>query len=81
MDVKDGLNKCDICNKRYSCYKSLWNHTKKFHNKMEKKITTLNNLITTLQQLKIIYVNFAINNIKYNNLNGNMNKPVKIKKT
>lgn len=31
MDNKDGLNKCNICNKRYSSYKSLWNHNKKFH--------------------------------------------------
>jgi len=23
--------KCDICNKKYSSYKSLWNHNKKFH--------------------------------------------------
>ena len=31
MDNKDGLNKCNICNKKYSSYKSLWNHNKKFH--------------------------------------------------
>ena len=24
--------KCDICIKKYSSYKSLWNHNKKFHN-------------------------------------------------
>jgi len=24
---------CNICNKKYSSYKSLWNHNKKFHNK------------------------------------------------
>ena len=31
MDNKDGLNKCNICNKKYSSYKSLWNHNKNFH--------------------------------------------------
>ena len=25
--------KCNICNKFYTSYKSLWNHTNKFHKK------------------------------------------------
>ena len=31
MDVKVEFS-CKVCNKYYSSYKSLWNHTKKFHN-------------------------------------------------
>ena len=31
MSNIDGLHICKICNKQYSCYKSLWNHTKKIH--------------------------------------------------
>jgi hypothetical protein len=38
MDKKDRLFICDICNKNYSSYKSLWNYNKKFHNiKKEEK--------------------------------------------
>ena len=40
MDNKDGLNKCSICNKKYSSYKSLWNHNKKFHIN-NKNVTTI----------------------------------------
>jgi hypothetical protein len=32
MDIHDGLHSCNICNKMYASYKSLWNHNKKFHN-------------------------------------------------
>ncbi len=28
--------KCIECNKKYSCYKSLWNHNKRFHKKIDK---------------------------------------------
>jgi hypothetical protein len=31
MDNTHGLYSCNICNKNYSSYKSLWNHNKKFH--------------------------------------------------
>jgi len=31
MDIKVRCNTCDICNKDYSSYKSLWAHNKKFH--------------------------------------------------
>ena len=33
MDIKNGLFNCNVCNKDYKSYKSLWNHNKKFHNK------------------------------------------------
>lgn len=29
---------CKICNKLYKSYQSLWNHNKKFHNKIEKDV-------------------------------------------
>ena len=35
MDIPlnlDRLHSCNICNKNYSSYKSLWNHNNKFHN-------------------------------------------------
>ena len=31
MDNTCGLHRCNLCNKDYSSYKSLWNHNKKFH--------------------------------------------------
>ena len=31
MDSINGYYKCNICNKIYSSYKSLWNHNKQFH--------------------------------------------------
>jgi hypothetical protein len=32
MENINGLHSCQICNKKYKTYKSLWNHNKKFHN-------------------------------------------------
>ena len=32
MESIDGRYICKICNKKYSSYKSLWNHNKKYHN-------------------------------------------------
>ena len=31
-DVSERSNCCKLCNKIYSSYKTLWTHTKKFHN-------------------------------------------------
>lgn len=28
----NGIHRCEICDKTYASYKSLWNHNKKFHN-------------------------------------------------
>jgi hypothetical protein len=41
--------KCNICNKLYSSYQSLWIHNKKYHNKIEKNnnFEQLNNNFTT----------------------------------
>jgi hypothetical protein len=40
---------CNLCNKKYSSASSLWNHNKKFHNKIEKNnnFEQLNNNFTT----------------------------------
>jgi len=37
MDIHDGKRRCELCNKNYSSYKSLWNHNKNIHNNVGKK--------------------------------------------
>ena len=49
--------KCNICNKLYSSYKSLWNHNKKFH---KNNITHDNLSITPI----ITHDNLSISNLK-----------------
>jgi hypothetical protein len=41
----DGKYNCNTCNKNYSCYKSLWNHNKKFHNNINTKLHKSNTII------------------------------------
>lgn len=41
MDNSNRSHQCNICNKKFSSYKSIWNHNKKFHNK-EQSITNHN---------------------------------------
>lgn len=41
--------RCNICNKDYSSYQSLWIHNKKFHNNNQ-KISTNNQLIINFYQ-------------------------------
>ena len=36
---------CTLCKKEYSSYKSLWNHTKKYHEKMDGNVSTKNEII------------------------------------
>ena len=41
MDIKMDIKVeylCKVCNKDYSSYKSLWNHTKKYHNNDVKNV-------------------------------------------
>ena len=60
MDLINGLNNCNICNKKYSSYKSLWNHNKKFHNN---KVTLGSHLGSHLgSQLKCKYCNNEFQN-------------------
>jgi hypothetical protein len=47
MDNTHGSRTCNICNKNYTSYKSLWNHNKKFHNNNiipDNPVTIVNNL-------------------------------------
>jgi len=44
MDNISRLRQCNICNKKFSSYKSIWNHNKKFHN-CDDNITQTNNEI------------------------------------
>ena len=39
-NIKKSMDKykCNICNKLYSSYKSLWNHNKDFHNNINKNV-------------------------------------------
>jgi hypothetical protein len=41
MENINGLHSCQICNKKYKTYKSLWNHNKKFHNDMTNKTSEI----------------------------------------
>ena len=45
MDNTHGLYNCNICNKNYSSYKSLWNHNKQFHTISVCKVTDGNGKI------------------------------------
>ena len=38
--------KCNECNKNYSCYRTLWNHNKKFHENRKTILTEIQNNIT-----------------------------------
>jgi hypothetical protein len=62
MDSMDGKYSCKTCNKNYSCYKSLWNHNKKFHKVETSQKTHIdsidqNSSKLTLNKLKCIYCN------------------------
>jgi hypothetical protein len=48
MDNNDGLFKCNICNKNYTSYKSLWNHNKNLHNI---PVNTNNNMVNTVNTI------------------------------
>lgn len=52
---------CHICKKKYSSYQSIWNHNKKFHNKIN---TNSNNINTDIDNNKIKCIH--CNKIYYN---------------
>ena len=70
MDIKMEFT-CNICNKYYSSYKSLWNHNKKFHNAETNQKQPINdqkiNVIQPQHDQKLIclYCNKKFNH--YNN--------------
>lgn len=41
MENNNGLHYCEKCNKKYSSYKSLWNHNKNYHTNNARKIKPL----------------------------------------
>jgi len=45
-------HKCNICNKTYSSYKSLWNHNKEFHKNKNKTFNIVNKNIK--ENVKIV---------------------------
>jgi len=58
MDSQDRNYTCKTCNKNYSCYKSLWNHNKKFHNKdVNTNVNTVNTNVNTNVNTKEIKCN------------------------
>ena len=66
MDQKNGLYRCNICNKPYSCYKSLWNHNKKFHNDCQPNVNPMStqcqpNVNPLLTNIKCNYCNKIFN--------------------
>ena len=63
MDNNDGLFKCNICNKKYVSYKSLWNHNKKIHSLV---VNTNNNMVNTVNT-KIDHTNIKNKIIKCEN--------------
>jgi ERCC4-related helicase len=50
VDNLTGMYSCKLCNKKYSSYKSLWNHNKKFHNSLYKN--DFDNMKKELQEIK-----------------------------
>jgi hypothetical protein len=59
MDSQDRNYTCKTCNKNYSCYKSLWNHNKKFHNKdvinSNNNVINNNNIVINSNTTEKIY--------------------------
>ena len=58
--------KCNECNKKYSSYKSLWNHNKKFHNVTDNTNNTLIIQNNVPNNTSIITNNSSLNPKKYN---------------
>ena len=56
MDINLRLYKCEICNKNYASYKSLWCHNKKFHIDNDTKMTLKGKYFDTKLTLKSNYV-------------------------
>ena len=64
---------CNICNKQYSSYQSLWIHNKKFHSKINPKNTTITPKNTLIALNSTIIVPTNIYNCKYCNKNFSRN--------
>ena len=60
---------CNICNKQYSSYKSLWNHNKEFHSNKNK----INNIIQSNVNNVNTIVNTNVNTVNTINDDNNIN--------
>ena len=55
MPKKDHEYRCNVCNKDYSTYNTLWVHNKKFHNNNVNSVNNLvNNIVNTVNTTSII---------------------------
>ena len=61
---------CDTCKKNYTSYKSLWNHTKKFHT--DDKLTNKINLSTNNTNFSTNKTNLSTNKINLSTNNTNI---------
>jgi hypothetical protein len=68
MDDKGDEHKCNICNKLYSSYKTLWKHTKNIHkNNIKNNLESSRNVLESSHNIKIYncrYCNKIYNNNK-----------------
>ena len=62
--------KCNICNKIYTSYQSLWNHNKKFHSDDNKLLSTNNKFLST--NINQISTNLKTYDCKYCNKSYNI---------
>ena len=77
MDSADRKYNCKTCDKNYSCYKSLWNHNKKFH----KNIEAESKYLVSLGQLKVsIKCKYCNNEYKHKQSKSKHEKSCKKKK-
>jgi hypothetical protein len=68
MDNTHGSHTCNICNKNYTSYKSLWNHNKKFHTKQVSEVGLHNQndvLVQTINNCKFCKKSFNNRQNKY----------------
>jgi len=81
MDDKGDEHKCNICNKLYSSYKTLWKHTKNIHKtNVDKKLIKFDErLIKTELNESILNYNCRFCNKYYNNKNSRWSHEQKCK--
>ena len=81
MDDKGDEHKCNICNKLYSSYKTLWKHNKNIHKKDDDKklIKFDERLIKTELNESILNYNCRFCNKYYNNKNSRWSHEQKCK--
>ena len=62
MDNTCRLHNCNVCNKSYSSYKSLWNHNKKFHIKESSFVGLQNQNVILLHTINCKFCKKIFNN-------------------